>query len=200
MTSVTAPRGPVAVAAILAAFAVTVAGCGGGGEPGNPVPQGSTTPTTSGAGVPSGAGKTSTSPGSGAGASFAGTDPCSLLTSSEVSQLGLTLVGPESGGRRCEWKVRGTYSVDAGLKEGRGYGLQDIVPDKGELSDYPVGKHEGKLLKANIGPGDCMVSIGVSETARVDIIGANSGDTNAICTIVQNVAKLIEPKLPGGGN
>lgn len=143
-------------------------------------------------------------PSSTAGADpLASVDPCSLLTASELSGNGLrpgkTVTAP--GGRACRWeRPDDGATID-------GYVLQVIIYDTagidqlntqgGTVSDYSVGKYQGKLFQDTVGNA-CIVSLGTSGTSRVDIyVGSRLGLATG-CTLVKGVAPAIVSHFPAG--
>jgi hypothetical protein len=68
------------------------------------------------------------------------------------------------------------------------------------VTNYPVGKHQGRLSKDPAGH-TCSVSIGVTRTSRVDIIGVDgAGRQEQACTVATLVAPSVEQKLPAEEN
>jgi hypothetical protein len=175
---------PVMVAALVGLAACT------SGTPGNAVT--SSTGTSTSANTPS-----STASGSG----LAAMQPCDLLTSTELSQNGLTSTGPKtgSGARSCGWQNIAYdnglgYAIGADVRDSQG--LNDFNTDGYSLTDDPIGHHQAKQAQQTNGDG-CIVSIGVTTTSRVDVT-ANTGasDINQSCVLANQYAKLIESKLP----
>jgi hypothetical protein len=74
-------------------------------------------------------------------------------------------------------------------------GIKDVVAT-GEIKPVPtVGTHQAvQSIYGTV----CAISIEVTRTSRVDIGGAANGDTAKSCQIAMQVARLVEPKLPGG--
>jgi hypothetical protein len=143
-------------------------------------------------------------PSSTAGADpLASVDPCSLVTASELSGNGLqpgnTVTAP--GGRACRWeRPDDGATID-------GYVLQVVIYDTagidqlntqgGTVSDYSVGKYHGKLFQDTAG-NNCVVSLGTSDTSRVDIYVNSRLGLDTGCTVVKGVAPAIVSHFPGG--
>ncbi|MGQ0838925.1 DUF3558 family protein [Actinokineospora sp.] len=125
-------------------------------------------------------------------------DPCILLSESDVAQFGAGIGVPKNTtrSRACQWTVSGQGVFTVALRAEQG--LDDIVVSRGTVADHPVGDHDGRKLEADDGPGGCMISIGISESARVDTSSSTRSDTAKACEFAGRVAELIEPKLPKG--
>lgn len=157
--------------------------------------------STPGTGTPVGssssAGSSSSNPNSSA---LAAIQPCSVLTSSEISRNGLSdqEASTGSGARSCTWSNNSFdngagYALEVDIRDSQG--LKDINTDGYAITDDSVGGHRGKQAQQTSGAG-CFVSIGVSPTSRVDVSAETSADVNQACTLANQYAKLIEPKLP----
>jgi hypothetical protein len=132
---------------------------------------------------------------------LAAMQPCDLLTSTELSQNGLTSNGSStgSGARSCRWDNIAYdnglgYTIGADVRDSQG--LNDFNTDGYSLKDDPIGRHQAKQAQQTNGDG-CIVTIGVTTTSRLDVT-ANTGaaDINQSCVLANQYAKLIEPKLP----
>lgn len=177
--------------------------------------------STSGTGTPApdtggGSGATSVDTGAGGGGSpsssssgtasgLADLQPCNLLSASTLSTYQLTKTGSENDSdvRTCGWQKsvdangNGGYSVGVDIRGSQG--LKDVVSSGYTVTDDAVGSHQGKQLQASIG-GTCAVSIGVTDSSRVDVHVNGAGDTAQMCQLANNLAKVVEPQLPAGGN
>ncbi|MFD1149711.1 DUF3558 domain-containing protein [Saccharothrix hoggarensis] len=132
---------------------------------------------------------------------LADVDPCDLLTSAEVTQVGLTNPGePEviGGAETCRWKVSGNGGLLVAVNPRKGfddldYRGKDVAPTK-------VGKYEARLAKALDGAKNiCHVVIEVSGSSSVQLISnftASSSDTAGACARATQAAELVAPKLP----
>jgi hypothetical protein len=144
---------------------------------------------------------TNTSSSTSSGSGLAAMQPCDLLTSTELSQNGLTSKGSStgSGARSCRWQNTDYdnglgYAVGADIRDQQG--IKDINTDGYSITDDPIGHHQAKEAQQTNGDG-CIVIIGVTTTSRVDV-SANTGaaDINQSCVLANQYAKLIELKLP----
>src|SRR5437879_2052229 len=158
-------------------------------SPGDPVASN----TTSAA--PTSGGSTSS------GTSLASVDPCSLLTQAQVTNNGL-MAGQTvnaAGGRACRWvRPDNGSSVD-------GYNIQIVIYNQagldqlnttgGQVSDYPVGKYQGKLFQDS-SLNNCGVSVGTTSTSRVDIYVNSSVSLAQGCSLVKEVAPKIVANFP----
>jgi hypothetical protein len=126
------------------------------------------------------------------------TEPCTLLTASEVTQIG---AGPgkrnadtSSGtSRGCEFVASGDFNLRVIIFDV--LGTKDIQAT-GEITTLPpIGKHQA--VQGVFGTA-CAVSVAVSETSRVDAVVSADGNTSKGCEIAMQAARLVEPKLPGG--
>lgn len=176
--------------------AVTALACVGLAACTSPTP-GTGTPASSGTSTTTGSAPSSPSGGS----ALAGKDPCSLLTSSQVSQNDLQPQGPsnDGGARACSWQNATAfdgsgYAVELAIRESQG--LADINTDGLAMTDDTIGGHQGKQGR-DTSDGDCLVFIGVGQKSRVDVV-VSAGDSNPAhsCPLANQYAKLIEPSLP----
>ena len=154
---------------------------------------------------PTGTGQTLSSPAASAGnaaAELAAVDPCTLLTQAQLDQFGLHMrdSGDLGGARQCSWgraidtNGKGGFVVGPVIWDNQG--LKDINTDGQIVTDgMTVGRHQARQAKQAEGLA-CFVAIGVTDSARVDIVVAGSPDEQ--CGLANQFAKLIEPRLPGG--
>ncbi|MCT2585925.1 DUF3558 domain-containing protein [Actinophytocola gossypii] len=98
-------------------------------------------------------------------------DPCELLSSADLTALGLPTepfgsgeVGP---GRSCGGRLR--------------------------VSPSPGSDHAVKVSGAR---GACVTAIAVTDSSRVDVNGLTGGDMTKVCEYAQRAAEPIEPRLP----
>jgi hypothetical protein len=163
---------------------------------GGPAP---TTDTTTGGGAPS------TSGGTGGGVSTASLQPCGLLSSTDASQLQLTAGGPvnEGGARACTWQKavdtngQNGFGVEIGIRDSQG--LNELTTAGYTITQDNVGGHQGKQAALTVG-GGCVITIGVGSSSRVDVVVTGGTDTTQACQFGNQVAKAVEPRLPGGGS
>jgi hypothetical protein len=125
--------------------------------------------------------------------SLARVEPCSLITSAEAGQSGLDAgTSNKIGGfPGCRWRASGKYLLDVSALDGRG--LKDVVSTGGV--DTTVGQHEAKRTPNAAGSGSCAIAIGVSDSARVDVLIAPIGSVGDTCQVALQYAQLVESKL-----
>ena len=56
----------------------------------------------------------------------------------------------------------------------------------------------GRQIARVPGPGVCLIAIGVTKSSRVDVNVVASEGTNKSCNIADEIAVMVEPKLPRG--
>lgn len=165
--------------------------------------------TTPGTGSPAGADSatqlsdSNTTPSSDSGAKLASTQPCDLLSAGELSQLGVGAQGKaatDAGARTCSWQhpagAGGAgYLIAADIRDHQG--IKDIVTDGYSVTDHPVGRHQGRLLRDATGGDLCAIIIGVTDSSRVDVnANTDAGTVDASCQWTLRVAPLVEARLP----
>ncbi|HEX3648532.1 MAG TPA: DUF3558 family protein, partial [Pseudonocardiaceae bacterium] len=135
------------------------------------------------------------------GAALAALQPCDLLDNSVASQNGLTSSGPTtgSGARSCRWTKKVTlnapgYVIGADIRDSQG--IKDYITASYSTTNDPIGNHQAVQEKQTSGDL-CDVTIGVTPSSRVDITANTSdSDIDTACSLANQFAKLIEPKLP----
>jgi hypothetical protein len=132
------------------------------------------------------------SPSGNASDPLASLDPCSLLTSEQVGQLGLTPQGPKTvaSARGCSWAKGPTYVIGIHFIEGKG--LDDPNDGTGQNTKISLPDHDA--VETDKGSG-CGVEIAITRTSFVFVQASEGGGPNE-CPISQQYATLIEPKLP----
>lgn len=126
-------------------------------------------------------------------------DPCKLITSADATSLGVgsgkTHEGLDNSARGCAWNSldQGSFSIQVNVFDSRG--VKD-VSTTGQVKKLPdIGKH--RAVQYLFG-AQCNVGLFVTETSRVDATAASGNDTKKACQVAEQVAKAVEPKLPGG--
>jgi hypothetical protein len=131
------------------------------------------------------------------GDSLAALQPCELLDQAGLASMQLT-GGEEKklgSARVCRYRREGatlneSFAVSVALWDNQG--LDDLnASTKQQLPD--VGSH--KAVSYVDAAGACGVGIGVGDSSRVDS-SAVGGDEQLSCQIAQQLASLVEPKLP----
>lgn len=158
---------------------------------GSPLPG---TPNEPSTGTPPSTG--TTKPG---GSPLADTDPCSLLSASDQSTLGVGNGEKRTVGvaRTCRWRLRGaneTIIFDVGILEAAG--ITD-VPSSIQVKQLPdIGGHKAAEHTGGGGAGSCTIILGVSQKSRVDTNVIAGTDTQKACDRTMELARLVEPNLP----
>lgn len=167
---------------------------------GQAVPGDSTTETTTTGGTTTSTGRTTTSTRpSGGDSPIADQKPCTLLSSSGASDMGVPgQQGNEQkvgSARRCTWRITGatikdSFNIGIGLWDTAG--LKDLPSSTPQDPVPTVGKHQAVWIKDAAG---CTVMMGVTEKSRVDA-SANGGSVDKACELAMKLATLVEPELP----
>ncbi|MFL6118942.1 DUF3558 domain-containing protein [Actinophytocola sp.] len=178
--------------AVVATLVVLLAGCSESTQ-GSPTPGGE--PTSTPTSTSEGTTEESSTPAQPSGT--ADLQPCGILDQSDLA--GLQLTGGEQkevgSARVCRYRRQGatlneTFTVSIELFDHEG--LADLdVPDVQQLPR--IGSHDA--AKYTDETGTCGVSLGVGDNSRVDS-AAVGGDQQLGCQIAQQLATLVEPKLP----
>jgi hypothetical protein len=119
---------------------------------------------------------------------------CSLLSSSDLEQLGASspttqeMVGTAHA---CEFD---SAAFTMALAVRTDVGLAGFTTAGGVVHDTTVGTHQAKQEVDNT--GSCVIGIGVSSSSRVDVTVTGDG-TSDPCPTALKLANLVEPKLPG---
>ncbi len=146
---------------------------------------------------------TTASSGGSTGSPLASVDPCTLIAKADATSSGLeagqTVQAP--GARECRWhRPNDGTTVDGYVIQIAIYdatGIDKLNTTGGTVSDYPVGKYQGKLFQDN--PlNACIVSLPTSSTSRVDIDVISSQGTQKSCELVKEVAPHVVPQFPAG--
>jgi hypothetical protein len=119
-------------------------------------------------------------------------EPCSLLSSAEVTGLGLGEGKSKNaaGLKFCDWKSSG--SSDA-ISVGYGENSLDSLGGR----SISIGQHKAAQLQPHPIFGTCPIAIGLSDSTTVIVLGTGTGGNDAaVCPKVLEVAKIIDPKLP----
>ncbi len=146
--------------------------------------------------------ETTSAPTGGNGVSTAAVQPCDLISATDATQLQLTKGGPvnEGAARACTWSKpvdsngQNGYTVEIGVRDSQS--VSSFNSAGFTITQDNVGRHQG--IQA-VDSGGCFVVIGVGNASRVDVL-ISMTDTNAACEFANKVAKVVEPKLPGGGS
>lgn len=122
---------------------------------------------------------------------------CDLLTTQEVSSLGMPPQGrPDEimGLRRCDWGDH-EGGVSTSIDEESGIdGLS--LADASSVTDVTIGRHQTKRAVETSGPGYCSVFFAVGDSTSVGVSAIYLNDTPRACAVADHAAAFIEPKLP----
>jgi hypothetical protein len=134
---------------------------------------------------------------------LASTDPCTLVTPSQVTGNDLEPPKPANapGGRACRW----TRPDDGATTDG--YELQIVVYNTagidqlktagGTVTDTSVGKYHGKLFRDT--PLDiCAVSLATTDSSRIDIQANSNLGMDESCKLAQQLAPAVVANFPAG--
>lgn len=124
---------------------------------------------------------------------LAGTDPCSLLTKDELTQLQVKrepLREKVGTADSCGLRLPG-YSVGVDVRTS--LGLSQVQSNGGQITDITVNGRKAKQV-AGQAAGSCLVALDVTESSRVDVqVGGDSADK---CEKAKQIAEMVAPKLP----
>jgi hypothetical protein len=176
----------LAVLAGLATLFVSVAACS------DPTPGQPSVETTANGGPPAGGQSSTSSAPTGGGSSLPVSQPCSLLSSAELQQLGVSAqpmqdkigVAPSCEADSADFHIIVSIFADNGLS-----GLQASGP----VHDITVGSRQAK--QEVDATGSCVVAMGVTDSSSVDVTTTGDGNMDP-CPTALRVAKLVEPRLP----
>ncbi|HEX4722212.1 MAG TPA: DUF3558 domain-containing protein [Pseudonocardiaceae bacterium] len=134
------------------------------------------------------------SPSGGGGTALPVDHACSLLSSSDLQQLGASSPPTEEmvgTAHSCDFDSD-DYTFGVAIRTN--VGLSGFVATgSGPVKDMSIGGHQAKQEVGN--SGACVIGIGVSDTSRVDltVLPAENQDP---CPTALKLANIIEPKLP----
>lgn len=125
-------------------------------------------------------------------------DPCGLLQSGDLQELGLS-DGEEkevSGVRVCRYRHEGATlddSLTVSVELFDGIGLDEINADN--VQRLPnIGDHEAASFTDP--GGGCGISIGVTESSRIDNTASGGTNEQLACQFVTELATAVERRLP----
>ncbi|MGQ0777198.1 MAG: DUF3558 family protein [Pseudonocardiales bacterium] len=129
---------------------------------------------------------------------LAAIEACELLSAQEVSSLGVPSQGrPEEvlGLRRCDWGGPDGGGISTGINEELGIDGLNLT-DASSVTDITIGRHRAKRAVEGSGPGYCDIIFAVGDSANVSVLALYLNDTPRACSVADQAAALIEPKLP----
>ena len=178
----------------LAAGALLLAGC-------TSTRTGTASPAGSESAAPSSESSSSASPG---GASTASLQPCTLLTSADISGYASSFEPANErklgGARVCSYQHKVTDASEEGMVLSvaiRDTAPLDSVNDTGNgVKDLPINGRAAKEASSDA-PLGCTVALGVGDKSRVDVNATGLKTVAKACQIAEDMAtKIVEPKLP----
>jgi hypothetical protein len=112
--------------------------------------------------------------------------------------------GTKLGARFCAWQHPvttdggGDYGISVNIYDKAG--LDQLSTIGFVITNDRIGRHQGRLVRDTVGDA-CAVSIGITATSRVDVVGIPPGGkgTDVNCQLAEGVAPSVEQKLPVGG-
>jgi Protein of unknown function (DUF3558) len=175
---------PVVLAVTCAATALAVAGCGGG-TTGTASPGAATTTTSADASTTSASAK-------------ADVDPCTLLSASEVSQIGITVANqkthPDSKTTSCEWAAHaGAPALVVSFRPTLG---MDELNNSQATSVTKVTINGRQVDEALVGPNNlCSVAIPISAHSSASVVASGKAGGTGACGWAEQMAKIVAPKV-----
>lgn len=139
-------------------------------------------------------------PSSAAPGTLAALDPCTLLSPTERSTAGVSVLGKPKAiadTRACDWTMPGSFGVTVTLDDKVGLTGLDVA--RKTATKTKVGAHQAmQVADRKAADGTCAVLLGVGDSANVQIDVSNTSfsDTPLACRRAGTVAGLVEPKLP----
>ncbi|TDQ05443.1 uncharacterized protein DUF3558 [Labedaea rhizosphaerae] len=133
----------------------------------------------------------STEPSGGQGGSLAGSDPCTL-SAQAAAQVDAGTGTPSTLGdaRVCGYQANGV-TLKVGIFDA--LGLDDIVSAE-QPTKTQVGSHQARKWLSP--PSLCVISLGVGDASRVDVMAGARGDQTKACQVATQAATALEPSLP----
>lgn len=119
--------------------------------------------------------------------------PCSLLSSSDLTTLGVSAQpteGTTGSAHTCDFD---SSDFSMGIAIRTNVGLSGFNNPGGTPQNIQVGRHQAKQEVDNT--GSCTVAIGITDSSRVDVLATPvlNGDP---CPAALKIANIVEPKLP----
>ncbi|RZQ62032.1 DUF3558 family protein [Amycolatopsis suaedae] len=172
---------------LAAAGALAVGGCSSVDGTAKPAP-GSAQPST-GASSPA----ESSSPAPGGDSPTAALKPCELVTAADLAPVGQFEPGKEGnkgGARVCDYDRASDTDLGIAIRDTQGI-------DEVQQANKKTGKIKDRRAVRAYSDGGCFFAIEVTPTSRVDVSVA-IGDENEVCPVAEQVAGIVEAKLPKG--
>lgn len=174
---------PVVLAVTCATIALAVAGCGGGAT-------GTASPATTTA--TSGDAPTTSAPAK------ADVDPCTLLSASDVSQIGISVTSqkthPDSKTTSCEWAAHaGAPALIVSFRPALG---MSELNNSQATSVTKVTINGQQVDEALVGPNNlCSVAIPISAHSSASVVASGKAGGTGACGWAEQMAKIVAPKV-----
>jgi len=139
-------------------------------------------------------------PSSAAPGTLAALDPCGLLSPTDRSTAGVSVLGKPKAiadTRACDWTMPGTFGVTVTLDDKVGLAGLDVA--RKTATKTKVGTHQAMQVsdrKAADGTCAVLLAVGTSANVQIDVSNNSFSDTPLACRRAGTVAGLVEPKLP----
>jgi hypothetical protein len=180
----------------VAVLGLTLAACSEK-SPGNAQP-GTDVAATAGAQTSSGPSSSGTvTRGSEAGTPLADAEPCDFLSPADIGALGLTGIEKKTVANQamCQAKYPNRVTITIGILPDKGLNDYQLLPNA-QPSDMSLGTHKAKRVVGAASKSSCAVTIGITDSSRVDVAASSNADPQQACDAAMKVATAVEPKLP----
>ncbi|SFB46623.1 Protein of unknown function [Amycolatopsis marina] len=126
--------------------------------------------------------------------------PCELLSPTDRSTVGLTVLGREKSvgsAPACDWTEPGVFGLTITVDEKSSLSEIEVEPGTAEPAEIE-GREALRVADEPADDGTCAVLLaaGESATVHVDVSNTSFSDTERACDRADTVAGLIAPKLP----
>ncbi|MGQ0773628.1 MAG: DUF3558 family protein [Pseudonocardiales bacterium] len=128
---------------------------------------------------------------------LAAIEACDLLTEQDLATLGVPPQGRPNdiaGLRSCDWPTPEGV-VSTAINEDLGIDGLNLT-DASSVTDITIGSHQAKRVVEGSGPGYCDIFFPVGDNANVGVSALYLNDTSRACSVADQAAALVEPKLP----
>ncbi|EID53737.1 Protein of unknown function (DUF3558) [Saccharomonospora xinjiangensis XJ-54] len=128
-------------------------------------------------------------------------DPCELLSVEELKPHGEFIDAGRrelGGARSCVYQrsARGGHQgfvVALNVRDSQG--IESVADAGGKVTESAVGERNA-VQSANMSVGDCTVAMEIDDSSRIDVSVNGLPSVDVTCPIAEDVARLVEPRLP----
>lgn len=128
-------------------------------------------------------------------------EPCELLSASDLAEYGEFSDGEYkelAGARSCSWQLSNRGGVDGfvvALNVRDSQSVDTMNDVGGGVDEYDI---NGRAVARAANPRfyDCTIGVEVDARSRVDVTVNGLSSTDETCSIAEDVARLVEPRLP----